>query len=165
MNSRLDRGQRANASFRVLPDLLLRNCRDLPDTECLVDPVDRARIAEGAPQRLTWHQVGQRVDRMALCLVDHQIAKGDVIAILDPAPFKAQITQLQSQRDQAQAQLDGLLTGARPQEIAALQAAVDAAEAQYDQAKEQAARTRELTERGVTAKAKSSFANSIVTLP
>jgi len=100
---------------------------------------------------LTFKVSGQVIDLPLRASTE--VAEGDVIASLDTAPFEAQIVQLQSQRDQAQSQLDALLTGARPQEIAALQAAVDAAEAQFDQAQDQARRTRELTERGVAAKA------------
>lgn len=101
---------------------------------------------------LTFKVSGQLIDLPIRA--SSKVAKGDVIATLDPTPFEAQITQLQSQRDQAQSQLDVLLTGTRPQEIATLQTSVDAAQAQYDQALDQVERTRELTERGVTATTK-----------
>ncbi len=81
------------------------------------------------------------------------LSKGDVIAQLDQRPFIAALEQLNSQRDQAQAQLDALQTGARDEEIAALEAAVAAAQAQATQAKEQVERTRKLADRGVVAQA------------
>ncbi len=83
-----------------------------------------------------------------------QVAEGDMIARLDPRDFEANISQLDSQVDQARAQLQALRTGARDEEIAALEAAVAAAQAQVDQARDQAERTRQLAERGVAAQAK-----------
>ncbi|MFV2054125.1 efflux RND transporter periplasmic adaptor subunit [Aliiroseovarius sp. YM-037] len=82
------------------------------------------------------------------------VAEGDVIARLDARDFETQIAQLQSQRDQAEAQLSALKAGARAEEIAALEAAVASAQAQLDQAQDQVERTRQLVERGVAAAAK-----------
>lgn len=81
------------------------------------------------------------------------VETGDMIARIDPRDFERQIAQLESQRDQSAAQLVALRTGARTEEISALQAAVASAEAQLAQAEEQAARTRQLAERGVAAAA------------
>ncbi|MBT8153050.1 efflux RND transporter periplasmic adaptor subunit [Epibacterium ulvae] len=82
-----------------------------------------------------------------------QVAKGDVIAQLDLRDFQTQVAQLESQRDQAAAQLAELKAGLLPEEIAALEAAVASAQAQYDQALEQAERTRQLVERNVASQA------------
>lgn len=82
------------------------------------------------------------------------MTKDEVIARLDPRDFEAQIAQLQSQRDQADAQLRALRTGARPEEIAALESSVSAAQAQVDQAREQTERARELAQRGVVTRAR-----------
>ena len=82
------------------------------------------------------------------------VAQGDVIARLDARDFETQIAQLQSQRDQAAAQLAALKAGARAEEVAALEAAVVSAQAQLDQAQDQVERTRQLVERGVAAAAK-----------
>lgn len=82
-----------------------------------------------------------------------QVAEGDLIAALDPRDFETQIAQLESQIDQAAAQLAALRSGAREEEIAALDAAVFSAEAQLEQARDQEARTRELVERGVATSA------------
>ncbi|MEO1249061.1 MAG: biotin/lipoyl-binding protein, partial [Pseudomonadota bacterium] len=83
-----------------------------------------------------------------------QVAEGDLIAALDPSDFETQIAQLESQVDQANAELKALRDGARTEEVAALEAAVASAQAQVDQAREQANRSRELAERGVIAAAK-----------
>lgn len=77
------------------------------------------------------------------------VTTGELIAQIDPRDFQQDVAQLESQVDQAVAQLSALRSGARSEEIAALEAAVESAQAQVDQAREQAARTRELTERGV----------------
>lgn len=82
------------------------------------------------------------------------VIEGDLIAQVDPRDFRQQVRLLESQRDQAVAQLDALQSGARSEEIVALEAAVDSAQAQVDQAREQAERTRELAERGVVAAAR-----------
>lgn len=83
-----------------------------------------------------------------------EVSKDDIIARLDTRDFESQVAQLQSQRDQAAAQLEALRAGARTEEIAALEAAVASAQAQVDQAQDQAERTRTLVERGAAAQAK-----------
>ncbi|MFT7594216.1 MAG: multidrug efflux system membrane fusion protein [Paracoccaceae bacterium] len=81
------------------------------------------------------------------------VKKGGVIAELDKRDFKTSVARLESQRDQAQAQLDALVKGARAEEIVALQAGVYAAQAKVDQAREQTLRTRQLFEKEIVAAA------------
>lgn len=81
------------------------------------------------------------------------LKQGDVVAELDKRDFESTIARLESQRDQAQAQLAALVKGARAEEVVALQAAVYAAQAKVDQAREQVERTRELFEKEIVAKA------------
>lgn len=81
------------------------------------------------------------------------VARGDVIARLDTRDFEAEIARLESQLAQAQAQLSGMTAGARTEDVAALQANVEAALAQFRSAQEQARRTVQLFKRGVAAKA------------
>lgn len=83
-----------------------------------------------------------------------QLEQGDVVAELDKRDFQTTIARLESQREQQDAQLRALRTGARSEEIVALQAAVVAAEAQVAQIREQTDRTRELFERGVVSEAR-----------
>lgn len=83
-----------------------------------------------------------------------QVAKGDVIAQLDTRDFKAQKAQLQSQKDQASAELQVLQSGARPQEIAGLEAGVAAAQAEVDRLLDQAERTRTLALNGTVSTAR-----------
>ncbi|WP_298835759.1 efflux RND transporter periplasmic adaptor subunit [uncultured Roseobacter sp.] len=82
------------------------------------------------------------------------VSRGDVIAKLDQRAFTEAVAQLESQRDQAVAQLQILRSGARDEEVAALEADVSAAQAQVDQAQDQLERTRQLAERGVVSEAR-----------
>ena len=82
------------------------------------------------------------------------VKDGDIIAKLDPRDFERQITQLETQKDQALAQLAALRSGARSEEVSALEAGIDAVEAQVDQAREQASRSRELFQKDLVASAK-----------
>ncbi len=102
--------------------------------------------------QLTFRVSGRVMELPARASMD--VAEGDVIAKLDPADFETQLAQLQSQRDQAEAELTALRSGARAEEIVALEAAVEAAQAQVDQAMDQVLRTRELASRGVVATAR-----------
>ncbi|MFK7752420.1 MAG: efflux RND transporter periplasmic adaptor subunit [Sedimentitalea sp.] len=81
------------------------------------------------------------------------VSTGDTIAQIDTRDFENQIAQLQSSRDQATAQLDALKAGARPEEIAALEAAVQSAQAQVDQTRDALTRAEELLQRGVSTRA------------
>ncbi|PCI05686.1 MAG: hypothetical protein COB78_03600 [Hyphomicrobiales bacterium] len=83
-----------------------------------------------------------------------RVKTGDVIAQLDLRDFKASVTQIESQLVQAREKMDELKAGARPEDIAALQADVAAAQAQVDSTIAQVARTEELFKKGITAKAK-----------
>ncbi|MGI9388967.1 MAG: efflux RND transporter periplasmic adaptor subunit [Boseongicola sp.] len=80
-----------------------------------------------------------------------RLKTGDVIAKLDPRDFEAQIAQLESQRDQAVAQLDALKSGARSEEVRALEAAVASASAQVTLAQDAAKRAQALVERDIAA--------------
>lgn len=81
------------------------------------------------------------------------VVAGDLIAKLDTRDFETQIALLQSQIDQANAELAALRSGARPEEIAGLEAAVESAQAQLDVAREAMARTMQLVDRGVATNA------------
>ncbi len=81
------------------------------------------------------------------------VSAGDTIAQLDTRDFENQISQLQSSRDQATAQLEALRAGARAEEISALEAAVASAQAQVEQTSEALTRAETLLERGVATRA------------
>lgn len=81
------------------------------------------------------------------------VSAGDTIAQIDTRDFENQISQLQSSRDQATAQLEALQAGARPEEISALKAAVASAQAQVEQTADALSRAETLLERGVATRA------------
>ena len=81
------------------------------------------------------------------------VKKDDVIAVLDKRDFETEISRVNSQLEQARAQLKALTSGARVEDIAALEAAVRAAEAQVEAAQDQLARSEDLFKRKVIAKA------------
>lgn len=47
--------------------------------EALVDPLNRAALDGREPERLTWRELGERVDRLAAALLGHGLGKDDVI--------------------------------------------------------------------------------------
>ena len=110
-----------------------------------------ARVLPSREIELSFKVSGQVIDLPVRAASD--VVKGDVIAQLDTRDFENKIAQLQSQRDQAVAQLDALRAGAREEEIAALEAAVQSAEAQVDQTRDALARAEQLLERGVSTRA------------
>lgn len=83
-----------------------------------------------------------------------QVKEDDVIAKLDTNDLQSQLTVLESQKEQAEAQLEALTSGARTEDLAALKASIAAAEAQVRAARDQRNRTQQLFEKGIVAKAK-----------
>ena len=49
------------------------------DAEALVDPVNRATLDGRNPERLSWRQVGQRVDSLAAALAGRGLVKDDLV--------------------------------------------------------------------------------------
>ena len=82
------------------------------------------------------------------------VKEGDVIAQLDKRDFEAEITRLTSQLDQANAQMTALTSGARAEDVAALEASVAAVEAQVTAARDQLDRSEKLFKQKIVAKAK-----------
>ena len=73
--------------------------------------------------------------QMVSIRVDDSVPDGAVLVTLDTANLDAQVAQAEAAVDVAQANLDRLLAGARPEEIASAKEAVALAEAQIAQAK------------------------------
>ncbi|WP_281982477.1 class I adenylate-forming enzyme family protein [Thalassorhabdomicrobium marinisediminis] len=80
--------------IRTLQDLLHRNRRDHGDWISLVDPIDRNRIADGAAKRLTWDEVGARVDQVAFRFMSAGLGKGDVALLVAPTLHETLIAQM-----------------------------------------------------------------------
>jgi acyl-CoA synthetase (AMP-forming)/AMP-acid ligase II len=49
------------------------------DAEALIDPPNRVALDGREPERLTWRELGERVDALASALLGHGLAKDDVI--------------------------------------------------------------------------------------
>jgi len=81
------------------------------------------------------------------------VAGGDVIAELRQDEFKARLTSLQGQLDQARAALRALQSGERPEQILRLEAQVRAAEAKLANARTAYQRDAELVKKGAISRA------------
>lgn len=64
---------------RTLWDLFLEHLQARPDAEAVVDAPNRADFAPLAPQRWSWRQLADQVDRLCLRLIDQGIARDDVV--------------------------------------------------------------------------------------
>ncbi len=82
-----------------------------------------------------------------------RVQQGQAIARLDTRDFTAEITRLQTQLAQAQAQMTALTSGARSEDLASLRAGLNAAKAQFQAAQAQARRTATLYRKGIAARA------------
>lgn len=68
----------------TIGDLFQKNVKATPDVVALVDPPNRAEITIGQPQRLTYAEVAQQVDRLAAGLLKLGVTKDDVIMVQLP---------------------------------------------------------------------------------
>ncbi len=82
-----------------------------------------------------------------------QVKEGDTIAQLDTRDFESEVAGIDSQIAQARSQLSSLTSGARREDVTALEAAVRAVQAEVDAARDQLGRTQQLFDRQVAAKA------------
>jgi len=78
---------------------------------------------------------------------------GKPVAMMDDADAKIAVAQAEAALAQAQAELADLQIGKRPEEIAVLEASVQSAKAQADDAQRTLSRTQDLTRRGVATQA------------
>ena len=68
------------------------------DTVSLVDPSNREALDGRAPERLTWAQIHDRVERLAVALLSQGLAKDDVICVQLPNTVDAVIVFLAAAR-------------------------------------------------------------------
>jgi len=68
----------------TLDDLFRRHVAAMPDAESVVDPINREAIMGGAPARLTWAQVEDRVARYVAVLHATGVGRDDVVAVQLP---------------------------------------------------------------------------------
>jgi acyl-CoA synthetase (AMP-forming)/AMP-acid ligase II len=65
-------------------DLFAAHRRKQPDAEAVADAPNRAEFAHGAPQRWSWAQLGEQVDRFSLLLLKQGIQRDDVVVVMLP---------------------------------------------------------------------------------
>lgn len=68
----------------TLDDLFRRHVAAMPDAESVVDPINREAIMGGAPARLSWSQVEDRVARYVAILHATGVGRDDVVAVQLP---------------------------------------------------------------------------------
>jgi membrane fusion protein, multidrug efflux system len=81
-----------------------------------------------------------------------EVKKGALLARLDPRDYKTKIAQVKSTIAQAVAELKAMKAGARPEEVNVLQAEVLAAQARFQEAKQQFERYQDLWRKRVISK-------------
>ncbi len=69
---------------RTLWDLFRQNVDKHPDAEAVVDAPNRADFAHGKPQRLTWAQLDEAVDRFSCLLLELGMQRGSVLLMQLP---------------------------------------------------------------------------------
>jgi HlyD family secretion protein len=96
-------------------------------------------------------QIGGRIANISVS-EGETVAQGDVLAHLDTAELNARKAQVEAQLAAAQARLLELQRGARPEERAQAQSALDAAKQRMDESSRLLARTRMLFEGGAVSR-------------
>ncbi len=69
---------------RTLWDYFVANVKELGEQEAVVDAPNRRDFAHGAPQRLSWAQLGEAVDRFCSLLVENNIRRDDILVAMLP---------------------------------------------------------------------------------
>ncbi len=82
-----------------------------------------------------------------------KVRKGQLLARLDPRDYKTNLAKANSQVSQARARLKAMKIGARPEDIKVLQAELAATKAQFEEAKQQYKRYRNLWKKRIISKA------------
>ena len=67
-----------------IPVLFERNARATPDRTAVVDPANRAALADGQPQRLTYAEMLRAVDGLAATFRADGIGRGDIVLVQMP---------------------------------------------------------------------------------
>ena len=79
---------------RTLSDLFLRNVERSPEALAVVDPPNRAALAAGEPQRLTYAETKTATDRLANALLEAGVGKDDIVMVQLPNIAELVVTYL-----------------------------------------------------------------------
>ncbi|MGB0847947.1 MAG: efflux RND transporter periplasmic adaptor subunit [Thiolinea sp.] len=96
-------------------------------------------------------RIGGQVVELPIHAMD-EVKKGDVIAKLDPRDYKSNVDQLRARIVAEESRLKAMTSGSRQEDIAALRAAIVAAQARVSSAKAQAERTLSQYRKGLVVK-------------
>jgi len=78
----------------TLWDLFVRHVADRPDAEAVIDAPNRADFAHGAPQRLSWSQLADAVDRFCRLLLDTGVRRDERVLMQLPNGVEQYIVYL-----------------------------------------------------------------------
>jgi len=68
----------------TVTDIFKKNAYQRPQAEALIDPPNRKTLAGGTPKRLTYEQMDEAVDNLALRLLELEVKKDDIIMVQLP---------------------------------------------------------------------------------
>ena len=83
---------------RTIYDAFAANVAQFPDQEAVVDPPNRERFTDGAPQRLTWRALQNKVERLSALLYQHGLRRDDVVVVQLPNTVEQVTTYLACHR-------------------------------------------------------------------
>jgi len=130
---------RAGVIVAALPTLIGESCSERPDNIALgVLAQERVALTATASEIVTGLPVAEGTF----------VKAGTVLVTLDSTLQAANAANAEAQRDRAQADLDKLTAGARPEELAIAEARVEAARAGYVEAESSLKRNQVLLDRG-----------------
>ncbi len=117
-------------------------------------PVTRAFPGKVSPVRETKlsFRVGNQLQALEVDKGDF-VKPGEVIARLDPRDFELAVRNLQGSLEEARANLEAMETGARTEDVIALESRLRAAQSAREEWEQQYARYKDLFEQGAVAKA------------
>lgn len=130
---------RAGALVASIPALIGQSCSEAPDSMALgVLAQDRVALTATASEIVVAEPVAEGTP----------VKKGTVLVQLADKLQAANVASAQANRDKAQADLDKLTQGARPEELAIAEARVESARASFKEADSSLERSRALRDKG-----------------
>ncbi len=129
-------------------------------TPCLPTPPLAAGYVEGEYVLIAPIETA-RIEKVNVRRGDH-VAAGDMLAVMEKQDAEIAVAQARAAIAQAKSQLANISEGRRPEEIAVIQASLNSAKAQAEEAERNVQRQTDLLKRGIAAQA--SFDNASTAL-
>ena len=83
---------------KTLLDILYKTASDHPEREALVDPYNRPALTGNDPKRLSYKELVQAIDRIAVAFLDAGIQKDDIILVQLPNIVETALTYFAAAR-------------------------------------------------------------------